>query len=201
MFYYLNGTVAELEPNLAVIDCGGVGYACSTTNYSLSQLKKGSPAKLFTYLNVREDGVDLFGFTSQAELRSFKLLLGVNGVGPKAALSILSSTTPEQLAMSVVMGDEKTLTAAPGIGKKIAQRIILELKDKLGADQEIGVFTPSAGSAVPAPGDSTKRKEAAAALAVLGYSAQEVNAALKQVDVDNLSLEDAIRQALRQMIR
>ena len=200
MFYYLNGTVAEIEPNLAVIDCNGVGYACSTTNYSLSQLKKGSPAKLYTYLNVREDGVDLFGFTTQAELRSFKLLLGVNGVGPKAALSILSSTTPDQLAMSVVMGDEKTLTAAPGIGKKIAQRIILELKDKLGAEQEIGAFTTS-GGAMPAAGDSAKRKEAAAALAVLGYGAQEVNAALKQVDVENLSLEDIIRQALRQMIR
>lgn len=201
MFYYLNGTVAEFESNLAVIDVGGVGYACSTTNYSLSQLNKGSPAKLYTYLNVREDGIELFGFTSQAELRSFKLLLGVNGVGPKAALSILSSTTPDQLAMSVVMGDEKTLTAAPGIGKKIAQRIILELKDKLSADQDIGSFTPVAGGKASAVPDGGKRKEAAAALAVLGYSASEVSNALKQIDVDNLPLEDIIRQALRQMIR
>ena len=131
MFYYVSGTVAEMEAGLAVIDCGGVGFACYTTNYSLAHMKKGSQAKMFTYLNVKEDGMDLYGFTSQAELRSFKLLLGVNGVGPKAALSILSSTTPDQLAMCVVMGDEKTLTAAPGIGKKIAQRIILELKDKL----------------------------------------------------------------------
>ncbi len=135
MFYYVNGTVAELEAGLAVIDCGGVGYACATTNYTLSQLKKGERAKLYTYLNVREDAMELFGFASQSELRSFKMLIGVSGVGPKAALSILSSTTPQQLAMAVVMGDEKALTAAPGIGKKIAQRIILELKDKLAKEQ------------------------------------------------------------------
>ena len=202
MFYYVSGTVAEMEAGLAVIDCGGVGFACYTTNYSLAHMKKGSQAKLFTYLNVKEDGMDLYGFTSQAELRSFKLLLGVNGVGPKAALSILSSTTPDQLAMCVVMGDEKTLTAAPGIGKKIAQRIILELKDKLSKDQEIGAFVPDGGSAAAMPAGGTgKLKEAAAALAVLGYGAQEVNAALKNVDVEHLSLEDIIRQALKQMIR
>ena len=130
MFYYVNGTVAEIETGLAVIDCSGVGYACATTNYTLSQLKKGERAKLYTYLNVREDAMEMFGFASQSELRSFKMLIGVSGVGPKAALSILSSTTPQQLSMAVVMGDEKALTAAPGIGKKIAQRIILELKDK-----------------------------------------------------------------------
>ena len=202
MFYYVSGTVAEMEAGLAVIDCGGVGFACYTTNYSLAHMKKGSQAKLFTYLNVKEDGMDLYGFTSQAELRSFKLLLGVNGVGPKAALSILSSTTPDQLAMCVVMGDEKTLTAAPGIGKKIAQRIILELKDKLSKDQEIGTFVPDGSGAVAMPTGSTgKLKEAAAALAVLGYGAQEVNTALKNVDVEHLSLEDIIRQALKQMIR
>ena len=202
MFYYVSGTVAEMEAGLAVIDCGGVGFACYTTNYSLTHMKKGSQAKLFTYLNVKEDGMDLYGFTSQAELRSFKLLLGVNGVGPKAALSILSSTTPDQLAMCVVMGDEKTLTAAPGIGKKIAQRIILELKDKLSKDQEVGTFVPDGSGAVAMPTGSTgKLKEAAAALAVLGYGAQEVNTALKNVDVEHLSLEDIIRQALKQMIR
>jgi Holliday junction DNA helicase RuvA len=202
MFYYVSGTVAEMEAGLAVIDCGGVGFACYTTNYSLTHMKKGSQAKLFTYLNVKEDGMDLYGFTSQAELRSFKLLLGVNGVGPKAALSILSSTTPDQLAMCVVMGDEKTLTAAPGIGKKIAQRIILELKDKLSKDQEIGAFVPDGSGAAAMPaGNNGKLKEAAAALAVLGYGAQEVNTALKYVDVEHLSLEDIIRQALKQMIR
>ena len=196
MFYYLNGVVAEMEANLAVIDCGGVGYACATTNYTLSQLKKGERAKLYTYMNVREDAVDLFGFSSQSELHSFKLLLGVSGVGPKAALAILSTNTPANLAMAVVMGDEKALTAAPGIGKKIAQRIILELKDKLAKEQ--ASFGPDTGGSVPLtvlPND--KAKEAGAALAVLGYSGSEVAAALKGIDIDTLPLEEIIRQALK----
>ena len=115
MFYYVSGTVAEIGPNLAVIDCGGVGYACATTNYTISRLKKGERAKLFTYLHVREEIFELFGFSSQQELSSFKMLIGVSGVGPKAALAILSSTTPNNLALSIVTGDEKALTAAPGI--------------------------------------------------------------------------------------
>ena len=199
MFYYLNGVVAEMEANLAVIDCGGVGYACATTNYTLSQLKKGERAKLYTYMNVREDAVDLFGFSSQSELHSFKLLLGVSGVGPKAALAILSNT-PANLAMAVVMGDEKALTAAPGIGKKIAQRIILELKDKLAKEQ--ASFGPDTGGSVPLtvlPND--KAKEAGAALAVLGYSGSEVAAALKGIDIDTLPLEEIIRQALKRMVK
>ena len=200
MFYYLNGVVAEMEANLAVIDCGGVGYACATTNYTLSQLKKGERAKLYTYMNVREDAVDLFGFSNQSELHSFKLLLGVSGVGPKAALAILSTNTPANLAMAVVMGDEKALTAAPGIGKKIAQRIILELKDKLAKEQ--ASFGPDTGGSVPLtvlPND--KAKEAGAALAVLGYSGSEVAAALKGIDIDTLPLEEIIRQALKRMVK
>ena len=200
MFYYLSGVVAEMEANLAVIDCGGVGYACATTNYTLSQLKKGEKAKLYTYMNVREDAVDLFGFSSQSELHSFKLLLGVSGVGPKAALSILSANTPANLAMAVVMGDEKALTAAPGIGKKIAQRIILELKDKLAKEQSS--FSPDTGGSVPVmvlPND--KAKEAGAALAVLGYNGSEVAAALKGIDMDALPLEEIIRQALKRMVK
>lgn len=200
MLYHLNGVVAEIEPNLAVIDCNGVGYACNTTNYTLSQLKKGDKAKLFTYLNVREDAVDLFGFSSQNELRSFKLLLGVSGVGPKAALSVLSSTTPENLAMAIVMEDEKTLCAAPGIGKKIAQRIILELKDKLAKEQ--GSFTVGGTATVMSvPLIGNKAQEASQALAVLGYSAQEIGTALKGVDVDALPLEEVIRQALKGMVK
>ena len=200
MFYYVNGPVAELEPGLAVIDCGGVGYACATTNYTLSQLKKGAPAKLYTYLNVREDAMELFGFADQSELRSFKLLISVSGVGPRAALAILSAVTPQQLALAVVTGDEKALTAAPGIGKKIAQRIILELKDKLAKDQSS--FSAQSSGAIPVvlPGD--KGGEAAgAALAVLGYSGSEVAAALKGIDMDALPLEEIIRQALKKMVR
>ena len=199
MFYYVNGTVAEIEAGLAVIDCSGVGYACATTNYTLSQLKKGERAKLYTYLNVREDAMELFGFASQSELRSFKMLIGVSGVGPKAALSILSSTTPQQLSMAVVMGDEKALTAAPGIGKKIAQRIILELKDKLIKEQ--GGFEAGSGAAVAMPAQNNKAGEAAAALAVLGYGSQEIAAGLKGIDMDALPLEEIIRQSLKKMVK
>lgn len=199
MFYYVNGTVAEIEAGLAVIDCSGVGYACATTNYTLSQLKKGERAKLYTYLNVREDAMEMFGFASQSELRSFKMLIGVSGVGPKAALSILSSTTPQQLSMAVVMGDEKALTAAPGIGKKIAQRIILELKDKLIKEQ--GGSEAGSGAAVAMPAQSNKAGEAAAALAVLGYGSQEIAAALKGIDMDALPLEEIIRQSLKKMVK
>ena len=199
MFYYVNGTVAEIEAGLAVIDCSGVGYACATTNYTLSQLKKGERAKLYTYLNVREDAMEMFGFASQSELRSFKMLIGVSGVGPKAALSILSSTTPQQLSMAVVMGDEKALTAAPGIGKKIAQRIILELKDKLIKEQ--GGFEAGSGAAAAMPAQNNKVGEAAAALAVLGYGSQEIAAALKGIDMDALPLEEIIRQSLKKMVK
>lgn len=197
MYYYVNGTVAEIGPNLAVIDCGGVGYACATTNYTLAQLKMGEQAKLYTYLHVREEIFDLYGFSTQAELSSFKMLLGVSGVGPKAALAILSSGTPDQLALSIVTGDEKSLTGVPGIGKKIAQRIILELKDKLakeqtGFDARMGTLSP-----IPAGG---KTQEAASALAVLGYSSQEISAALKGVDAA-LPVEEMIRIALKKMAR
>ena len=198
MFYYVSGTVAEIGPNLAVIDCGGVGYACATTNYTISQLKKGERAKLFTYLHVREEIFELFGFSSQQELSSFKMLIGVSGVGPKAALAILSSTTPNNLALSIVTGDEKALTAAPGIGKKIAQRIILELKDKL-AKEQTSFSSDGPVPAIPA-GGASKAGEASAALAVLGYGTPEIAAALKGVDMEQ-PLEEIIRQALKKMVR
>ena len=197
MFYYLNGTVAEIGPNLAVIDCGGVGYACATTNYTLAQLKRGERAKLFTYLHVREEIFDLYGFSSQAELNSFKMLIGVSGVGPKAALAILSSGTPDQLALSIVTGDEKALTGVPGIGKKIAQRIILELKDKLAKEQS---SFDVRGSSVTPIQSGGKVQEAASALAVLGYSSQEISAALKGVDTA-LPVEEIIRQTLKKTVK
>ena len=194
MFYYLDGTVAEILPGLAVIDCGGVGYACKTTNYTLSRLKKGQKAKLYTHLNVGEDIFELYGFSALNELNSFRLLIGVSGVGPKAALSILSVGSPEALAMA--------LTAAPGIGKKIAQRIILELKDKMAKESAAtGLdFSGGAGS-VNIPAFTSKATEAAQALAVLGYSSAEVSQALKGVDVENLPLEEIIRQSLKKMVK
>lgn len=201
MFYYLDGTVAEILPYLAVIDCGGVGYACKTTNQTLSALKKGQKGRLYTYLNVGENIFELYGFATQQELNSFKMLLGVSGVGPKAALAILSVGTPESLAMAIVTGDEKSLTAAPGVGKKIAQRIILELKDKMAKEAVGGLdFSGSKGTAAPAL-FASKASEAAQALAVLGYSSQEVAVALKGLDMDRLPLEEIVRQGLKRMAK
>ena len=201
MFYYLDGTVAEILPGLAVIDCGGVGYACMTTNNTLAHLKKGQKGKLYTFLNVAENAFGLYGFGSQSELNSFKMLIGVSGVGPKAALAILSACTPETLAMAVVTGDEKALTAAQGVGKKIAQRIILELKDKLAKETAAGLDFSGGKGAPAAPLFSNKASEAAAALAVLGYSSQEVAVAMKGVDVENLPLEEIVRQSLKKMVK
>ena len=200
MFYYLDGTVAHIEPYLAVIDCGGVGYACKTTNTTLGQLKKGERGRLYTYLNVGEDVFDLYGFASQGELGSFKQLLSVSGVGPKAALAILSSTTPEGLAMAVITGDEKTLTMAPGIGKKIAQRIVLELKDKISkeaADADLGGGIPAA--AMPAAQEDSARSDAIAALAVLGYSMPDINSALQKLSTEGLTTEQIVKAVLRAM--
>ena len=200
MFYYVSGTVAQLEPYLAVIDCGGVGYACRTTSYTISKLNIGKAAKLYTHMYVREDLAELYGFASQSELGCFRMLIGVSGVGPKAALAILSSNTPEGLAMAIVSSNEKALTSAPGVGKKIAQRIILELKDKLAKGQlSTGGGESFAGGITVIP--ENKASEASAALAVLGYSQSEIAAALKGIDLDALSLEDVIRQALKKMVK
>lgn len=201
MFYYLSGTVAHIEPYLAVIDCGGVGFACRTTSYTLSALKKGNKGKLFTYLNVREDAMELFGFSTENELNCFQLLTSVSGVGPKAALSILSAATPESLAMSIITGDEKALTVAQGIGKKIAQRIILELKDKLAKGQTASIQGESYGGSGITVIPENKLSEASAALAVLGYSQGEINIALKDVDLDALTLEQVIKEALKKMMK
>lgn len=201
MFYYLNGVVAHVAPFLAVIDCGGVGYACRTTNNTLSHLQKGKPAKLYTHLNVREDAMELFGFSTENELNCFQLLTSVSGVGPKAALSILSAATPESLAMSIITGDEKALTVAQGIGKKIAQRIILELKDKLAKGQTVSIQGESYGGSGITVIPENKLSEASAALAVLGYSQGEINLALKGVDLDALTLEQVIKEALKKMMK
>jgi len=201
VFYYLNGIVAEVQPHLAVIDCGGVGYACATTGHTLAGLKKGEKAKLYTHFHVAENAFGLYGFGSLAELGSFKLLIGVSGVGPKAALAILSVSTPETLTMSVITGDEKALTAAPGIGKKIAQRIILELKDKMSKESAANGFALGTGGGTVSADLTSKTMEAAAALSVLGYSTAETAAALKGVDTQNLPLEEIIRACLKKMAR
>jgi Holliday junction DNA helicase RuvA len=200
MFYYLSGQVALLEENLAVIDCGGVGYACRTTRNTLSRLHQGENARLFTYLSVREDAVDLYGFATREELNCFQQLIGVSGVGPKAAVAILSAVNPTGLAMAVVTGDEKALTAAQGIGKKTAQRIILELKDKMAKSQPMPSGESYGGkgtTVIP----QNKLSEATAALAVLGYSSAEIQTAFQGIAMEELTLEEIIRQALKKMVK
>ena len=200
MFHYISGVAAELYPNLAVIDCGGVGFEINTSAYTLSQLKTGQKTKLYTYVHIREDTFEIYGFSGKSEKRCFEMLLGVSGVGPKAALSILSSNTPEGLVMSIVTGNEKAIMAAPGVGKKIAQRVILELKDKLAKETESVSFADAAAFSAPTAG-SGKLSDASAALAVLGYSAPEINAALKDVDTETLTLEEIIKAALKRMMK
>ena len=198
MLYYVCGEVTVLEPGLAVIDCGGVGYGCHITGYTAAQLKLGQKAKLFITESIREDAHDLYGFISKEEQRCYELLTSVNGVGPKAAMAILSSGGPQNFTLAVMSGDEKLLTAAQGVGKKIAQRIILELKDKIGGGNMELDF--SAGPAVTAPAQSCGHKMMAhAALQELGYTPIEIRAALQDVD-PNATTEEMVRHALRAMV-
>lgn len=201
MFYYLQGPITILEPSLAVVDCGGVGYSCAVTAYTAAQLKLNQNARLYVHENIREGAFDLFGFASREELRCFQLLLGVNGVGPKAALAILSAGGPQSFTLAVMTGDEKALTVAQGVGKKLAQRIILELKDKMARESAATGLDFSGGAAVSVPAFTNKATEAAQALAVLGYTSAEVAQALKGVDVETLSLEEIIRQCLKKMVK
>lgn len=196
MLYYVSGTVTVLEPGLAVIDCNGVGYGCRVTAYTAAQLKLNQPAKLFITESIREDAYDIYGFSSREEQRCYELLITVNGVGPKAAMAILSAG-PQNFTLAIMTGDEKLLTAAQGIGKKIAQRIILELKDKVGGSSlELDFSGPSVSAA---PASSGSLAMANAALQELGYSPAEINLALKGAD-PNASTEELIRHALRAMV-
>ncbi len=195
MLYYVSGTVTVLEPGLAVIDCGGVGYGCRVTAYTAAQLKLDKPAKLYITESIREDAFDLYGFSSREEQRCYGLLTSVNGVGPKAAMAILAAG-PQNFTLAVMTGDEKLLTAAQGVGKKIAQRIILELKDKIGGGSMELDFSGGAAAAPVAQGNHAL---ANAALQELGYSSSEIAAALKGVD-PNTTTEEMVRHALRAMV-
>ena len=197
MLYYVSGEVTVLEPGLAVVDCGGVGYGCRVTAYTAGQLKLNQTARLYITESIREDAFDLYGFISREEQRCFELLTSVNGVGPKAAMAILSSGGPQNFTLAVMTGDDKLLTAAQGVGKKIAQRIILELKDKIGGGNV--ELDYSAGPAVSAPQQGGSVAMARAALQELGYSPAEIQTALKGADA-NASTEELVRHALRQMV-
>lgn len=195
MIYSVRGKLIHTENSAAVVECGGVGYLCQTTYNTLRTLKLNTEVTLYTYLNVREDAVDLFGFATQSELATFKTLISVSGVGPKAGLSILSELTAEQVAMAIATDDIKTITRAQGIGKKIAQRIILELKDKLAKSEQTQMgsvqMPQAAGGNVP---------KAIEALGVLGYTPADVSPVLAQFD-ESLPVEQLIAMTLKQMGR
>lgn len=195
MLYYVSGQVALLEPGLAVIDCNGVGYGCRITAYTAAQLKLNQPAKLYITESIREDAYDIYGFSDREEQRCYDLLTSVNGVGPKAALAILSAG-PQNFTLAVMTGDEKLLTAAQGVGKKIAQRIILELKDKIGGATDTLDFS---GPTVSAPVSGNNTALATQALKELGYSPSEIATALKGID-PNATTEEMVRHALRTMV-
>ena len=199
MFYHIEGTVTELEPNLVVLDCSGVGYALNATMNTVSYIHMGDKVKLYVAEAIGENNFDLYGFYTKGEKRCFELLVSVSGIGPKAALSILSYSTPETLALAIMNDDVKALTVAPGVGKKIAQRVILELKDKMSkenAGQEIRL-----PAAVPVTGQSDTMGDAMTALAVLGYSSAEIAPALKNIDVTGMSAEEIIKAVLKQMVK
>ena len=202
MLYHVEGTVTDIDANLVVVDCHGVGFALNASLNTVSDVHIGEVSKLYIYESVREDAFDLFGFASKEEKRCFEMLIGISGVGPKAAISILSTNTPTNLALAVLNDDIKALSSAPGIGKKIAQRIILELKDKISketAGLELGDAVPAAAAA-PAS-DNPARQDAIAALAVLGYSMPEINRAIQKTQIDGLTTEQIVKSVLRQMMQ
>ncbi len=198
MFYYISGTLAMTDPTFAVIDAGGVGYKIYITGTTLGKLasKTGEKVKLFTYLAVREDAMELYGFYTEEELSCFRLLISVSGVGAKSAVSILSLFSPERFALAVTTGDTKAISKASGIGTKTAARIVLELKDKMKKEIEVteNVFTEEAS----VPGDSLS--EARSALLLLGYTSAEAGAALKGI-APGTPVEDAIKAALKKLMK
>ena len=198
MIYSIRGTLTHTEPGFVVIECGGIGYKCSTTmNTRRSLPRLNDEAMLYTHMSVREDAVELFGFSTTAELSCFRLLTSVSKVGPKAALSILSELSPEQLAVCIATSDSKAITRANGVGLKLAQRIILELKDKLKLFEESDISVDwSADEANPS--DEGNIQKAVEALAVLGYDSGEVLPILSRLD-SSQSVEELISAVLREM--
>jgi len=198
MFYYLEGKIALTKAGIAVIECNGVGYLCYISQNTENRLKKGEKSRLYTYLNLREGGCELYGFFNEEERSCFRMLIGVSGVGPRAALSILSIASPDQLALAVITENTKLLTQAQGIGKKIAQRIVLELRDQMGK------------TSLPAPSDATTElfssgvgvnhtQEAVAALMVLGYTQPAILRSMEGMDAASMETEDIIKQCLKRL--
>lgn len=203
MFYYLNGTLAMLDAPIAVIDCGGVGYQMTVSNVTAALLgdKLGKSCRLLTHLAVREDGIELFGFISREERESFMKLTSVSGIGPKAAMSILSTMTPDDLALAIASEDTKAIARAPGIGTKTAARVVLELRDKITKDMMTSApqgFSGGTSAAMPISGVLADATEA---LMALGYDKNTVLSALKGADPKGADAGALIRLALKKLAR
>ncbi len=195
MIYSVRGELIHKEPFLAVVECGGIGYACKITCTTASQIAEvGNEVFLYTYLNVREDSVELFGFYSKQELHCFKLLISVSGVGPKVALSILSDMDAQRFALAVASGDSAAFKKTKGVGPKVAQRIVLELKDKVSKEGITQETIKAAGNVAVPVGDDAS--EAVTALMTLGFSQAEVSEAVSQLEA-GLSTEEIIKKALK----
>ena len=208
MFYYISGRLAVLEPSFAVVDAGGVGYklSISMTTYSLLSRNLASSTDnttLYTYMAVREDGIELFGFSTVEELDAYKLLITVSGVGPKAAISILSQLTPQKLVVAICSDNKKAISQANGIGPKTAARIILELKDKLAKTAFSGVeaYELDTASVSQSATNQSKLSDAQEALMALGYSRNEAYNVLKSIDTASLELDEIIRLALKKIMK
>jgi len=207
MFYYISGKLAMLDAGYAVIDAGGVGYRLTVSQNTAGMLSAKSASdrqsvKLYSYMAVREDGIELFGFGSEEEMDSFKMLITVSGVGPKAAISILSLLTPQKLTLAICTDDKKTIAKANNVGPKTAARIILELKDKLKSSISLTEDTSGVSEELfSVAGESDKFRDARDALTVLGYSRSDAEAVLKKLDIANLEVDDIIREALKKLMK
>ncbi len=194
MFSYIKGNLEVKNLNYVVIDVNGIGFKIFMSESAIQRLEeKGNNVKIYTHMNVKEDDISLYGFITSEELRMFELLIGVSGVGAKSAISMLSSITPSKFALAVISNDVKTLTKIPGIGPKSAQRIILELKDKLKTEEAIQTDNIELKTSIV---ENNKLEEAVQALKVLGYTRQEIESVLAKIEVNTLTVEDIIRKAL-----
>ncbi len=199
MYYSVRGTLIHREMNFAVVECGGVGYQCFITANTARQLPNiGSEVMLYTFLNVREDAMELFGFADRGELLCFRLLTSVSGVGPKVGLAILSELTPERVALAVASGNHKEFVKAQGVGPKLAQRIVLELKDKVGLPSASSGVVMQEAASVGVISVSQGAAEAVNALTMLGFSSGEASAAVGKLD-STLSVEELVRLALKEL--
>ncbi len=202
MISYLKGSLAAVEEDKVIVDVGGVGYGVYMSGQAMGQLPPvGGEVKLHTYLNVKEDAMQLYGFLTRDDLRVFRLLIGVNGIGPKGGLGVLSALSPDDLRFAVLSNDVKAICAAPGIGKKTAEKLILELRDKLKLEDALEHIAMDSGT--PARGDdghNEVQSEAIQALVALGYGSTEALKAVRKVEMDGLmGTEDVLKMALKYM--